>query len=219
MSAERLEVHPTRLELLRLRRRKTLAEGITDILQKDLETLIVALIEHKQRANALRTQLYENLNNAYSLFIETEMIIGTMKVREISLSASPIEFDIEVGTTAGVLGIQFPSFQLIEEENRTLKRRFNPLETPIQLEDAVSKIEDELKSIVKLAELTAVIREIIETISLKRRQINRIRFQILPQLDATIRYVELILEEVERQDAVRVRVLQRKRKERAAKSV
>jgi len=216
--AEKLEVHPTRLELLRLRRRKALAEGIADILQKDLETLIVALIEHRQRAHALRTQLYEILNTAYSLFIETEMMIGTMKVREISLSASPIEFGIEVSTTPGVLGIQFPSLQFIEEENRALKPRFNLLETPIQLEEAASKIEDALKPIVKLAELTAVIREILEMISLKRRQINRIRFQILPQLDATIRYVELILEEIERQDAIRVRVLQRKRKERAEKS-
>ena len=83
----------------------------------------------------------------------------------------------------------------------------------------VSKIEEALNSIVKLAELTAAIREILEMISLKRRQINRIRFKIIPQLDATIRYVELILEEIERQDAIRVRVLQRKRKERAAKSV
>ena len=63
-----------------------------------------------------------------------------------------------------------------------------------------------------------VIRAILEMIALKRRQINRIRFKIIPQLDATIRYVELILEEIERQDAIRVRVLQRKRKERAEKS-
>src|SRR4030066_2231569 len=135
MPTEKLEVHPTRLELLRLRRRKALAGGIADILQKDLETLIVAPIEHRQRAHALRTQLYEILNTAYSLFIETEMMIGTMKVREISisLSASPIEFGIEVSTTPGVLGIQFPSLQFIEEENRALKPRFNLSETPIQL--------------------------------------------------------------------------------------
>jgi len=46
---------------------------------------------------------------------------------------------------------------------------------------------------------------------------NRLQFKILPELDATIRYIELILEETERQDAIRVRVLQRKRKERALK--
>ena len=218
MSAERLEVHPTRLELLKLRRRKALAEGIADILQKDLETLIVALIEHRKKAHALRAQLYEKLNTAYASFIEAEMLIGAMKVRELSASASPIEFSIDVSTAPGVLGIPFPSFQVIKEENKAAAPRFNLPETPIQLEDAASKIEETLNSIVKLAELTAVIRGILEMIALKRRQINRIRFKIIPQLDATIRYVELILEEIERQDAIRVRVLQRKRKERAEKT-
>ena len=217
MSAEKLEVHPTRLELLRLRRRKALAEGIADILQKDLETLIVALIEHRQRARASQIQLNEILSHAYSRFVEAEMVIGSSKVKEISLSTTPVEFSIEAGTTPGVLGIELPSLKFMKEAG-VVKPRFNLSETPVQLEESVSKIEDALSSIVKLAELTAGIREIIEMISLKRRQINRIRFKIIPQLDATIRYVELILEEIERQDAIRVRVLQRKRKERAAKS-
>ena len=217
MVAEKLDVHPTRLELLRLKRRKTLAEGIADILQKDLETLIVALIEHAQRVQTIRTSLQESLSAAYSLFIESEMISGTMKVSEIALSAEPIDFTVGVNTTTGVLGIKFPTFQLAKKETGTTKPRFNPSDTPIQLDESASKSAEALKFIVSLAELTAVIREMLEIIALKRRQINRIRFKIMPQIDATIRYVELILEEIERQDAIRVRVLQRKRKERAVK--
>ena len=217
MAAEKIDVHPTRLELLRLKRRKALAEGIADILQKDLETLIVALIEHAQRIHAIRASLQESLSAAYSMFIESEMLSGTMKVSEIALSAEPVDFDVEVKTTAGVLGIEFPSFQLAKKETETTKPRFNLSDTPIQLEESASKSEEALKFIISLAELTAVIREMLEIIALKRRQINRIRFKIIPQLDATIRYVELILEEIERQDAIRVRVLQRKRKERAVK--
>jgi len=217
MAAEKLDVHPTRLELLRLKRRKALAEGIADILQKDLETLILALIEHAQRVHAIRTRLQESLSAAYSMFIESEMLIGTVKVSEIALSAEPVDFYVEVNMTAGVLGIEFPSFQLAKKETETTKPRFNLSDTPIQLEESASRSEEALKFIVSLAELTAVIREMLEIIALKRRQINRIRFKIMPQLDATIRYVELILEEIERQDAIRVRVLQRKRKERAVK--
>ena len=217
MAAEKLDVHPTRLELLRLKRRKALAEGIADILQKDLETLILALIEHAQRVHAIRTSLQESLSAAYSMFIESEMLIGTTKVSEIALSTEPVDFNVEVNTIAGVLGIEFPAFQLAKKETETTKPRFNLSDTPIQLEESASKSEAALKFIVSLAELTAVIREILEIIALKRRQINRIRFKIIPQLDATIRYVELILEEIERQDAIRVRVLQRKRKERAVK--
>jgi V/A-type H+-transporting ATPase subunit D len=217
MAAEKLDVHPTRLELLRLKRRKALAEGIADILQKDLETLIITLIEHAQRVNAIRTSLKQSLSKAYSLFIESEMLSGTMKVSETALSVEPLDFAVEVNTTAGVLGIEFPTFQLTKKETETTKPRFNLSDTPIQLEESALKTAESLKFIVSLAELTATIREILDAMALKRRQINRIRFKIIPQIDVTIRYVELILEEIERQDAIRVRVLQRKRKERAVK--
>ena len=217
MADEKLDVHPTRLELLRLKKRKALAEGIADILQKDLETLILALIEHAQRVHAMRTSLIKSLTAAYSLFIESEMLSGTMKVSEIALSVEPLDFDVGVNTSTGVLGIDFPAFQLAKKEADATKPRFNLSGTPIQLEESASNSAESLKFIVSLAELTAIIREMLEIIALKRRQINRIRFKIIPQIDVTIRYVELILEEIERQDAIRVRVLQRKRKERAVK--
>lgn len=217
MADEKLDVHPTRLELLRLRKRKSLAEGIADILQKDLETLILALIEHARRVHAIRTSLIKSLTAAYSMFIESEMLSGTMKVSEIALSVEPLDFDVEVNTATGVLGIDFATFQLAKKEADATKSRFNLSDTPIQLEESASKSAESLKFIVSLAELTAIIREMLEIIALKRRQINRIRFKIIPQIDVTIRYVELILEEIERQDAIRVRVLQRKRKERVVK--
>src|SRR4030066_1562586 len=133
MSAEKLEVHPTRLELLRLRRRKALAEGIADILQKDLETLLVALIGHRQRARASQIQLNEILSHAYSGFVEAEMVIGSSKVREISLSTTPVEFSIEAGPPPGVLGIELPSLKFVKQEEGITKPRLNLADPPEQL--------------------------------------------------------------------------------------
>ncbi len=221
MSVERLEVHPTRLELIVLKRRKTLAEGIADILQKDLEVLILSLVEYKEKASILRTQLYDVLARSYSQFIEAEMVSGSLKVKELALTTTPIDFNVETSTATGVLGIQFPSLKLakqVKQEGNEHKLRLSLLDAPIQLEEAAARINDVMDAIIELASLTAAIRELLEVISLKRRQINRIRFKIVPQLDATIEYIEYILEEIEQQDAIRVRVLQRKRKERAEKS-
>lgn len=218
MSTEKLEVHPTRQELLRLKRRKSLAEGIADILQKDLETLIITLIEFRKKAHKVRDQLFEKMDHAYSSFFEAEMLIGSIAAKELSLTAPSLNFNIETGTTRGVLGLPFSVFNFVKDDNLITKPRFDVSEIPIQIEEEASRIEEALNFIVKLAELTATIREILELISIKRRQINRIRFKIIPQLDATIKYVELILEEIERQDSIRVRVLQRKRKERSIKT-
>jgi V/A-type H+-transporting ATPase subunit D len=218
MSAERLEVHPTRLELLALKRRKTLAEGIADILQKDLEVLIFSLVEYREKATILRTQLYDILTKSYSKFIEAEMVSGSLKVKELALTTTPIDFNVETRMATGVLGVQFPSLSLIKQEQKDHKTRLSLTDAPMQLEEAASRINDVMNAVVELASLTTAIRALLEIISLKRRQINRIRFKIVPNLDNTIEYIQFILDEIEQQDAIRVRVLQRKRKERAEKS-
>ncbi len=204
--------------MLALKRRKTLAEGIADILQKDLELLIISLVKYRERASILRTQLYDVLLRSYSQFIEAEMVSGSLKVKELAVTTTPKDFKVETSSSTGVLGIQFPSLKLIKQEVSEHKPRLSLFDAPIQLEEAASKINDVMDAIVELASLLAAIRELLEVISLKRRQINRIRFKIVPQLDSTIDYIEYILEEIEQQDAIRVRVLQRKRKERSEKS-
>jgi V/A-type H+-transporting ATPase subunit D len=217
LSVELVGIHPTRLELLRLRRRRALAEGIIDILKKDLEALIVALFEFVKQIPSIRDQIYRAQKEAYDLFIEAKMITGSKKIEELSLVAQPIDFDITTGTKKGVLGISFPSFGLTEGTARTSEPRFSILDSPASLDESASRIRNALNHIIRLAEAEASIREILEVISIKKRQINRLEYRILPELDAAIRYIELILEETERQDAIRVRVLQRKRKERTTK--
>ena len=216
MSVELANVHPTRLELLRLRRRKSMAEGIVDILKKDLDALTLNLFEFVKKIPLLRDKMYTTLREAYNLFIEAEMISGSKRIEETSLVTQPIDFKISEDKKKGVLGILFPTFQLIEG-TRILGPRFNPLDTPANLDESASKIKDTLYDIVKLAEIEASMKILLEVMAIKKRQMNRLQFKILPELDSTIRYIELILEETERQDAVRVRVLQRKRKERALK--
>jgi V/A-type H+-transporting ATPase subunit D len=216
MSAELASVHPTRLELLRLKHRKSMAEGIVDILKKELDALALTLFELVKKISPLRDQMYATLREAYNLFVEAEMISGSKRVKEASLVAQPLDYKISEETKKGIIGLLFPVFQLVEDA-RISGPRFNPLDTPASLDESSSKIKDALQDIVKLAEIEESVKILLDVIAVKKRQMNRLQFKILPELDATIRYIKLILEETERQDAIRVRVLQRKRKERALK--
>ncbi len=216
MSVELANIHPTRLELLRLKHRKSMAEGIVDILKKELDALTLNLFEFVKKIPLLRDKMYTTLKEAYNLFIEAEMISGSKRIKETSLVTQPIDFKISEDKKKGVLGLLFPIFQLIEG-TRITGLRFNPLDTPANLDESASKIKDTLYDIVKLAEIQESMKILLEVMATKKRQMNRLQFKILPELDSTIRYIELILEETERQDTIRVRVLQRKRKERASK--
>lgn len=217
MSAELTNVHPTRLELIRLKHRKSMAEGIVDILKKEIDALTLTLLELVKEFSPLREKMYATLNEGYNLFVEAQMVSGSKKVEEASLVTQPVDYQILEETTTGILGLEFPVLQL--EEKQIIGPRFNPLDTPASLDDSSSKISEVLHDVVKLAEIIESVKTLLEVIATKKRQMNRLQFKILPELEATIRYIELILEETERQDAIRVRVLQRKRKERAMKGV
>lgn len=215
MSSQLTGIHPTRLELLKLRHRRTLAEGIIDILEKDLEALMTSLFEFLKKIQNLQILVVETLKEVYSLFIEAEMIAGARKIEEIAFTIKSEDFILKVGSQSGVLGIQLPSFSLIEEKKDTIRHHVSMLDAPAKLDESFIKTWEAISLIIKRGETEASIREILEVISIKRRQVNRLQYKVLPQLDKMIRYIELILEETERQDTIRVRVLQRKRKERA----
>ncbi len=193
-----------------------MAEGIVDILKKEIDALTLTLLELVKEFSPLRQKMYAKVNEAYNRFVEAQMVSGSKKVEEASLVTQPVDYQLSVATTTGVLGIEFPVFQL--EQKQLSGPRFNPLGTPASLDESSSRIDEALHDVVKLAQIIESVKNVLEVIATKKRQMNRLQFKILPELDATIRYVELILEETERQDAIRVRILQRKRKERSMKN-
>ena len=215
MSAKRLTVIPTRNQLLKLKKRRELAEAISEILKKELEALINALFEKREKANALQIKLFETLANSYRKFIEAEFVSGRRKVKEFALTTNPVIINAEIRKVTGVLGMDFPSLNLIKQDACVQKHSSSLFDAPMKLEEAASKFNSVMELVVELASLTAMIREIIELISTRRRQINGLNYRKIPQLDITIKFIENILGELEQQDAIRVRVLQRKRKEKA----
>jgi len=54
MSVELASVHPTRLELIRLRHRNAMADGIVDILKKEVDALTLNLLELVKKITPLR---------------------------------------------------------------------------------------------------------------------------------------------------------------------
>ena len=95
---------------MRLRRRRVLADGIIDILNKDLEALMLTLFESLKEIRLLQGQVEKALDKAYGLFIEAEMVIGSRKIEEVSLPAQSVDYDFVMSTRSGVLGIVVPTF-------------------------------------------------------------------------------------------------------------
>jgi V/A-type H+-transporting ATPase subunit D len=200
------------MELLRLRRRRMLADDVLEILKKVMATLTMTLFEIVRKVPAIRKEANETLKEAYELYLEAVMLAGSRKIEEVSWVARPVDLDISMKTTKGILGITLPTLELKEKEESTLGPRYGLSDTPVKLDESGEKLRKSLQTIVKLVETQVSLKEVLEAMSIKRRQTNRIQHRILPQLDGAIRYIETVLEETERQDTIRIRALQRKRR-------
>jgi V/A-type H+/Na+-transporting ATPase subunit D len=210
------QVTPTRQELVRLRRRVALAESLVDIIKKDLEALMRTLFDLVKELQRYRDDMYRNLGDAYDTFTRSELMVGSRAIEGVSLAAAPMDYSITEEKRVGVIGLEFP--RLMFDRVQDPSPRFNLMDTPMELDAASLKIQEGMVNIVGLAEIEASIRVLLDVIAIKNRQLNRLEHRVLPNMGKAITYIELILEETERQDSIRVRVLQRKRKERASKS-
>jgi len=190
-----------------MRRRRVLAQVILDILQRELDELILKLFELLREWSSLKHRTRELLSEAYNLFTETQLIVGTKKLEELSWNI-PDSFNIDL--------IETPSTVTFRLHKKVFGvPRYSLLETSAKLDEALSKMDEVLNMLIELAEIEATIRKLSKAITKAKQRVNGIKYVVIPQIDNAIQFIETMLEEEEREDSVRVRLIQSKRKARA----
>ena len=62
-----------------------------------------------------------------------------------------------------------------------------------------------LEKVVRLAEIEATVKRLAGEIEKTKRRVNALNYVVLPRINNTIRYIELMLEEQEREDLFRMK--------------
>ncbi|MEM1569934.1 MAG: V-type ATP synthase subunit D [Candidatus Bathyarchaeia archaeon] len=209
----------TREGLLTLHRRKSLALAVLDLLNRDLEVLVKEFFRLIKEVEAARWRLYENLRETYRRYAEAEMVLGARRVRLLALTnveEDVLKIKVREKRMVGVrlLNVLIPSVESVEKPTALLN--YNLLDTSAVVEDMVNQVRESLRIIVRVIEAEATLDAIAQAMGITKRRINIIQYRIIPSIDRMIRYIESILEERAREDAIRIRILQRKRKVRSA---
>jgi V/A-type H+-transporting ATPase subunit D len=194
---------PTRMELIALRRRRRIAEKGRDLLEEKRDALIMELFNFIGEVAPLRSRVFDALKKAYSTYTDAEMLMGVGKLRELS-ETIPDRFEIEVGSRS-IIGVQIPSFQLLEKPPPGGLPPYGFLETTSKLDESTLSLVEALKNIVKLAEIEATLRRLSEAVITVRRRVNSLDYIMIPRIVNTIRFIEMHLEERSREDFFRLK--------------
>ncbi|MFB0560653.1 MAG: V-type ATP synthase subunit D [Candidatus Lokiarchaeia archaeon] len=191
------------MELLMLKRRKNLAEKGHDLLKEKRDALIMEFFDILEDVRKLRNDVNEALKEAYDALAMTKMIMGPLKVEEVATSIPPIlELDV---STRNVMGVRVPLLRVEEKSESTLISSYGFTDTSAKLDEAVEKFRNALKAIIRLAETEAAVKRLAEEIEKTKRRVNALKYIIIPRLTNTILFIELHLEEREREDLFRMK--------------
>lgn len=194
-------IRPTRIELLRIRKRIVVAEKGHELLQEKLDTMVVEFFRLRDAREGLRRETEDAFAAAYQPLLRAGLVMGQRGLEEaISLTAPSGEIGMD---TAVVMGTPVPALTL-PEPFRDVREPGYPLALPsAHLDAAYRQCEAAVKAALTLAELEGSLVRLAEQIAVTRRRVNALANILIPSLYDTAAYIDDYLEEMEREDIFR----------------
>ena len=204
-------VHPTRMELLTLRKRRDIAERGRDLLREKLDALMVEFFEQVRQISELRERSHTLLREAYTLFSEAQMMHGLRNLEQIAIGVED-RYALDA-KTRNVIGVTLPDIRIRVAPLRTAP--YNLLATSAKLDEATMKMSEALKAIADLSSVEAATRKLAHAIASTKRRVNSLDYVVLPRVVRSIRYIQMHLEEREREDFFRLKRIKSRMEKRA----
>lgn len=200
MAADIMEnVKPTRMELLNLRKKYALAEKGHKLLGEKRDALVVEFMKIIKRRSAIRKTTNEALSTAYNSLIRAKMVLGEKQISEV-IKRMPWRKELMI-KSENIMGIRLPKLEMKEEG--MVNYDFSMMDTGANLDEAIMDMEDAFRNLIEVVEVEAAIERLAGEIEKTKRRVNALEYIFLPRIAATKRYIEMSLQEKEREDFCR----------------
>ncbi len=193
----------TRMELQRLKKRLKLAKKGHKLLKEKRDILIMEFFNILEKAKNLREEAEEKINKAFKSLILSEAYHGTTFIERISNEVGKIG-DINI-SYKNIMGVKVPSFKLEDTKRNLLERGYELYTTSLVIDDTARKFEESLRYVIKLAEIEKSLILLAEEIQKTKRRVNILEKRVIPNLELTIKFIQMKLDEMERENFMRLK--------------
>ncbi|MBN2620394.1 V-type ATP synthase subunit D [candidate division WOR-3 bacterium] len=195
----KLDIPPTRMQLLRLKRRGSIARRGHKLLKDKQDELMRKILALVTRIKDARLRIEKELKMAFRYFYFASSK-QSRKATDEALLATTKHIDIEY-TTERVLNLKIPRFSK-KISGGLIGYGF--LTTSGDLDLALLKIDTLISMLLELAELEKALELLANEIEKTRRRVNALEYILIPSVDETIKFINLKLAEMERGDLTRL---------------
>ncbi len=195
----RLAVNPTRMELLRLRKRLQLARRGHKLLKDKQDELMKRFMGLVHQIKELRLSVESELEEAWKRFLVARSV-GGGEIVEAAVSVPTRKTELEVGKEQ-IMNVVVPVFKLKAEGK---VNSYGLATTPAELDTALMAMERVLERMIELASKEKALELLGDEIEKTRRRVNALEYVLIPNLVETIRYISMKLSEMERGNLTRL---------------
>ena len=202
-------VFATKGNLISTQRSLALAKTGYELMDKKRNILIREMMLLVDKVTSVQSEIDKVFSEAYASLIEANLSSGV--IQSIA-EAVPEEKGVRVRTKS-VMGVEVPIVTL--EERREGAVPYGLSETDSALDIAYSKFAQVKDLSVKLAEIENSVYRLAIAIKKTQRRANSLKNIVIPRQEATVKFIINTLEEKEREEFSRMKIIKnRKDKEK-----
>ena len=186
----KLAVNPNRMELMRLRRRLSLAEKGHKLLKDKLEEIMRRFLQLMRQLFILQDEVRIKLEKTFLSFA----LVRTRSSGK-DLERFMPEGELRLRTRRErIFNIVVPRFEIGKSEVSD----YDLLNTESELDIGLKKARELLKDMLEMAKLWKAVELLAHEIEVTRRRVNALEHILIPSIKEAISYISGRLEEMER---------------------
>ena len=195
----KLDINPTRMELLNLKKRVKSAVRGHKLLKDKQDGLMKTFMEVVREAKTLRREVEGKLGGAFKNFMFASSMMMPEKL-EAALLYPSAKVELEV-RTENVMSVHIPFFDLKQEGDIL---NYGYLQTSGELDIALAAFQDVFPMLIKLAAIEKQAERLAIELETTRRRVNALEYKMIPDLKETLKFIQMKLAEAERAGIVSV---------------
>jgi V/A-type H+-transporting ATPase subunit D len=204
------EVQPTRMELIKLRRRIRMATRGHALLKMKRDGLIMEFRELLEEAKEVISGMIEKYEKAQQKLALATAVDGIVAVRSIALACCQIEPSFKM-KRKNIMGVVVPVIKREPVRRKVVDRLYGVLSTTARIDEAVTAYEELVDAILEVAEIETTLRKLIEEIERTKRRVNALEYRVIPTMEELAKFISFKLEEMDRENIIRLKKLKTKK--------
>ena len=199
---ERLNVNPTRMEMTKLKKRLVTARRGHKLLKDKRDELMKQFLDMARQNRALRREVEQALSQAYDNFIIARAVMSAENLEE-ALMFPKQRVSVEV-QTKNIMSVNVPEYDFRTEGSEGNIYAYGLADTSGELDGAIYTLSEIFPKMLELAQMEKATNLLAQEIEKTRRRVNALEHVMIPQLEESIKFISMKLDENERGNITRL---------------